>query len=189
MVINRIMMKNYFDIKRCLKCIFIGKWTDYHNQANTGSPVIAQVVKNLPEMQETKETCVHFLSWENPLEEEMATHSNVLAWRIPVTEEPGKLQSIGLQRVRHDSAAFTCHWNIITVFPGGSQVKSLPSIQETRVRSLCQEDSLEEGGHGNLHKYSCPENPMDRGAWQATVHRVGPSQTQLTQLSSSNNKV
>ena len=90
-------MKNYCDIKRCLKCIFIGKWTDYHNQANTGSPVIAQVVKNLPEMQETKETRVHFLSWENPLEEEMATHSNVLDWKIPWTEEPGGLQSMGSQ--------------------------------------------------------------------------------------------
>ena len=59
--------------------------------------MIAQVVKNLPEMQETKETCVHFLSWENPLEEEMATHSNVLDWKIPWTEEPGGLQSMGSQ--------------------------------------------------------------------------------------------
>ena len=42
------------------------------------------------------------LGWEDPLEKEMATHSNILAWRIPGTEEPGGLQSIGLQRVRHD---------------------------------------------------------------------------------------
>ena len=60
---------------------------------------MAQRVKNLPAMQETG---VRFLGWEDPLEEGMATHSSVLAWRIPWTEEPGGLQSMGLQRVRHD---------------------------------------------------------------------------------------
>ena len=57
------------------------------------------VVKNLPAMQET---WVRFLGWEDPLEKEMATHSSVLAWEIPWTEEPGRLQSIGSQRVGHD---------------------------------------------------------------------------------------
>ena len=52
-------------------------------------------------MQETPETQAVSLGWEDPLEEGMATHSNILAWRIPQTEEPGKLHSIGLQRVRH----------------------------------------------------------------------------------------
>ena len=60
------------------------------------------VVKNLPTMQEMQETQVRSLSWEDPLEEGMATHSSILAWRIPWTEEPGGLQSMGLQRVRHD---------------------------------------------------------------------------------------
>ena len=60
---------------------------------------MAQRVKNLPAMQETG---VRFLGWEDPLEEGMATHSSVLAWRIPWTEEPGGLQSMGLQRVGHD---------------------------------------------------------------------------------------
>ena len=45
---------------------------------------------------------VQSLGWEDPLEKEMATHSSILAWRIPRTEEPGRLQSIGLQRVGHD---------------------------------------------------------------------------------------
>ena len=49
-------------------------------------------------MQETQETWVQSLRWEEPLEEEMATHSSILAWRIPGTEEPGGLQSVGLQR-------------------------------------------------------------------------------------------
>ena len=62
---------------------------------------MAQGVKNLPAMQETQETQVQSLGQENPLEEEMATHSSILAW----TEEPGKLQSMGFMRFNHDSAA------------------------------------------------------------------------------------
>ena len=57
------------------------------------------MVKNLSAKQETQ---VLSLCWEDPLEKGMATHSNILAWRIPWTGEPGGLQSMGLQRVRHD---------------------------------------------------------------------------------------
>ena len=57
------------------------------------------MVKSLPEMWETH---VRSLGWEDPLEKEMATHSSILAWRIPQTEEPGGLWSMGLQRVEHD---------------------------------------------------------------------------------------
>ena len=53
-------------------------------------------------MQETKEMQVQSLSWEDTLEKEMAIHSSILAWTMPWTEEPGRLQSIGLQRVRHN---------------------------------------------------------------------------------------
>ena len=53
-------------------------------------------------MQETQETHVHFLGQEDPLEEGMATHSSIIAWRIPWTEDSGGLQSIALQRVGHD---------------------------------------------------------------------------------------
>ena len=60
------------------------------------------VVKNPPAMQETQEMWVHSLGWKGPLEEEMATHSSILVWRIPWTEEPGGLQSMELQRVGHD---------------------------------------------------------------------------------------
>ena len=55
------------------------------------------VVNNLPAMQETQERKVHSLGQEDPLEESMATHSNILAWRIPWTEETGGLQSVGSQ--------------------------------------------------------------------------------------------
>ena len=60
---------------------------------------MAQVVKTLPAMWKT---WVQSLGREDLLEEDMATHSSILAWRIPWTEEPGGLQSMGLQRVRHD---------------------------------------------------------------------------------------
>ena len=63
------------------------------------SSLVAQLVKNLPAM---PETWVRSLGWEDPLEEGMATHSSILAWRIPWTEEPGGLQSMGSQRVGHN---------------------------------------------------------------------------------------
>ena len=59
-------------------------------------------VKNWPVMQETQEAWVQSLGGEEPLEEEMANHSSILAWKIPWTEEPGRLQSIGSQRVGQD---------------------------------------------------------------------------------------
>ena len=60
---------------------------------------MAQTVKSLPAVQETQ---VRPLGWEGPLEKGMATHSSILAWRIPWTEEPGQVQSMGSQRVEHD---------------------------------------------------------------------------------------
>ena len=61
--------------------------------------LVTQMVKNLPAMREIQ---VRSLGWEDPLEEGIATHSSILAWRIPWTEEPGELQSMGSQRVGHD---------------------------------------------------------------------------------------
>ena len=63
------------------------------------SSLVAQRLKCLPAKQET---WVRSLGWEDPLEKEMATHSSILAWRIPWTEKPGGLQSTGSQRVLHD---------------------------------------------------------------------------------------
>ena len=71
-----------------VRCVHIG-WVS----------LVAQTVKNLPAMQETQ---VLSLSWKNPLEKGMATHSNILDWRIPGTEECGGLQSMGSQRVKHN---------------------------------------------------------------------------------------
>ena len=71
---------------------------------NTWAFLVARTVKNLPARQEAQ---VRPLSWEDPLEKGMATHSTILAWRIPWTEEPGGLQPTRLQRVRHDWATNT----------------------------------------------------------------------------------
>ena len=60
--------------------------------------LVAQMVKNLPAMQEA---WVPSLGWDDPLEKGMATHSSILAWEIPQTEEPGRLPSMGSQRVGH----------------------------------------------------------------------------------------
>ena len=62
-------------------------------------PLVAQMVKNLPAMQET---WVQFPGWEDPLGKGMVTDPSIFAWRIPWTEKPGGLQSMGLQRVRQD---------------------------------------------------------------------------------------
>ena len=64
---------------------------------SAGVSLVAQMVKNPPAM---LETWVQSLGWEDPLKKEMATHSSILAWKIPWTEEPGGV--MGLQRVRHD---------------------------------------------------------------------------------------
>ena len=63
------------------------------------SPPVAQTVKNLPVMQESQ---VQPLGQQDPLEKEMTTRSTILAWRIPWTEQPGRLQSMGSQKVRHN---------------------------------------------------------------------------------------
>ena len=61
--------------------------------------LVAQMIKRLSTMREIR---VQAQSWEDPLEKEMATHSSTIAWKIPWTEEPGRLQSMGSQRVGHD---------------------------------------------------------------------------------------
>ena len=83
------------------------KWLSMHARASCGNwswywPfMVAQMAENLPALQ-IQETHVRSLGWEDPLKEEMATHSSILAWRIPWTEKPGGLQSMRSQRVGHD---------------------------------------------------------------------------------------
>ena len=72
---------------------------DHSNRCILGASLVVQTVKNLPAVQETQAPS---LGWEDPLEKGVVTHSSVLAWKIPWTEEPGGLQSMGSQRVRRD---------------------------------------------------------------------------------------
>ena len=74
---------------RLFNCSYVTRWAS----------LVAQMVKHLPEMQETR---LQSLGGEDPLEKEMATHSSTLAWKIPWTEESGRLKSMGLQRVGQD---------------------------------------------------------------------------------------
>ena len=92
---------------------------------------MAQLVKNLPAVQETQ---VQSLGQEDSLEKEMATHSSTLAWRIPWTEEPGKLQSTGLQRVGCD-----CVTNFLLLQSTGFRVQRLQQLQLTGSRAWAQE--------------------------------------------------
>ena len=85
----------------------------------TTASLVAHVVKCLPAMQEAR---VRSLGLEDPLEKEMATHSSILAWKIPWMEEPGRLQSMGFQRVGHDFIfTFTFNHKLGT-FLGGTEL-------------------------------------------------------------------
>ena len=86
---------------RCkfLNCMESGTW--FGAFTHFGASLMAQMVKHLPTMRETR---VWSLGWEDSLEKERATHSSTLAWKIPWMEEPGRLQSMGLQGVGHDWA-------------------------------------------------------------------------------------
>ena len=81
------------------KFIILARPPEYDNNTLLGASLVAQMVKHLSAMWETR---VRSLGWEDLLEKEMATHPRILAWRIPRTEEPGGLQSTGLQRVGQD---------------------------------------------------------------------------------------
>ena len=151
-----------------------------------------------------RETRVQSLGWEGPLEKEMAPHSRTIAWKIPWTEKPGRLQSMGSQRVRHDweTSLFT-----IAVFSWRRQWHPTPVLLPGKShgqRSLmgcspwgCEESDRTERlhfhfslscigeGNGNPLHCSCLENPRDAGAWWAAIYAVAQSRTWLKQLGSS----
>ena len=81
--------------------------------------LVAQMIKNFPAVQEI---CVRSLGWEDSLEKEMATHSSILAWRSPWTEEPGGLQSRGSQGVGHDLTTNTFTQMQTTVYKTDNKI-------------------------------------------------------------------
>ena len=120
---------------------------------------------------------LHFHFHFHALEKEMATHSSVLAWRIPGTGEPGGLQSMGSHKVGHD-------WNDLAVATAAAWCLSL----EVKASARNAGDLGSIPGWGrfpwrrkcNPLQYSCLENPMDGGAWWATVYRLAQSRTRLS---------
>ena len=126
---------------------------------------MAQQVKNPPAMQEIPETRVWSLGWEDPLEEGMAIHSSILAWRIPWTEEPGGLQSMGLQKVGHD-------WSNLAH-------TRMNMYRINQILSWCCTCMLSCFSHVWL--FATPWTvPTDRRAWWATVHGIAKSWTWLS---------
>ena len=126
---------------------------------------MAQRLKGLPAM---GETWVRSLGWEDPLEKEMATHSSILAWRIPWTEEPAGLQSMGSRRVGQDLATkqqYPYH---------GPVVKNPPAMGETWVRSLGREDPLEKGmaTHSSIQAWRIPWTEEPGGLQSMGPRRV-----------------
>ena len=84
------------------------------SESNTRASLVAQMVKNMPAMQEAR---VWFLGGKDPLEKGIATHSSIFAWKILCTEEPGGLQSMGLQKVRHNWATNIFTFKVPTIPP------------------------------------------------------------------------
>ena len=135
---------------------------------------MAQMVKCLPTMQETQ---VQVLGQEDPLEEGMETHSSILAWRIPWTEEPGGLQSKGLQRVRYDWASFTFtffHFTLVKGFPEGSNGKE-STCNAGDLGSIPELGRSPGEREGYPLQYSGLENSMD-----CIVHGIAKSLTRLS---------
>ena len=150
-----------------------------------------------------QDTQVQFLGQEDTLEEGMATLSSILAWRIPWTEEPSGLQSLGSQRVKHsnDQAQHVCQsnhydpsaflptfrtWFIVMHWasPVALVVKNLPAnAGDVRGVDLIPGSGRSPGGrNGNPLQSSCLENSMVRGAWWATVYGMAKSRTHQSDL-------
>ena len=130
-----------------------------------------------------QKTCVRFLGWEDPLEKGLAVHSSIFAWRIPWTEEPGRLQSVGSQRVGHDWATdsttttyfpekftYIKLW-VISTKPWAFQVVLVVKNPPAKAGDTWDTYWIPGSGrspeieNGNPLQYSCLENSKDRRAW------------------------
>ena len=95
-------------LKYVILCVCVCVCVFELNCMTFGASCVSQMVKNLPAMQEA---WIRSLGWEDPMEKEMDTLSSILIWRIPWTREPGRLQSMELQRVKHELITQT-HTNV-----------------------------------------------------------------------------
>ena len=150
---------------------------------------MAQTVKRLPTM---RETWVQSLGREDLLEKEMATHSSILAWKILWTDEPGRLQSMGSQRVGHDWAT-SLHFTVsrlpdqvvsLSVLNTGVLTPNVFYPLHTSINCFVWLDSITNSMDMNLSKLQ--EVMEDRGAQYAAVHGVIKNQTQLSNWTARN---
>ena len=123
-----------------------------------GASLVAQMVKNLPAIWET---LVWALGQEDPLKEEMATHSSILAWRIPWTEEPEGLQSMGLQRVRQDWVT-----NIFTFTLANQPTFPAFVSRSVQKKLICSENLLFVVGKNLYIKLGCSHFYILKVEWQ-----------------------
>ena len=137
------------------------------------------MVKRLPAIQET---WVWSLGWEDSLEKEMATQSSTFAWKIPWTEEPGRLQPMGSQKTSNNQTRLgnftkwimvaTCHYSVIHM---AQMIKHMSSMLETWVRSLGREDPLEKemATHSTTLAWKIPWTEEPGGIQSTGSQRVG----------------
>ena len=181
----------------------INRNSEKDNIITNGGSLDGSVVKNLPAMWET---WVQSLGWEYPLEKAMAPHSSTLAWKIPWMEEPGRLQSMGSLRIRHDwvssLSVFTFlhwrrKWQSTPVFLPG-ELRGQKSLEGCSPWGHWGSDttellhfSLSGIGEGNGKPFQCSflENPRDGGGWWAAIYGVTQSRPQLKWLSSSSSSL
>ena len=145
----------------------------------TRTSLVAQMVKHLPAMRETR---VQFLGWEDLLEKEMATHSSILAWRIPWTEEPGGLQSIRSQSwTQLSDFTFTFHFHILKSHPvwrsryrkGDNWHKQIPWHHPQHPRPSVKDRLEVSDGSGPNGTLDSAEPSEGRRAPPATLGAVG----------------
>ena len=141
--------------------------------------LVAQTVKHLSAVWETK---FRSLGWEDPLEKEVATHSSPLAWKIPWTEEPNRLQPVGSQRVRHDWVTSLFFFLIFCSWRGLTSVLCSLIITFESVWEVCAKRPLniwisKTLMHGlkkpSVKQHSLPGGQKCKGMWrEANLHRI-----------------
>ena len=133
---------------------------------NCRASLVVQVVKNLACQYRRPSFDPSSRGRQDPLEKGMATHSSVVGWRLPWTEEPGGLQSMGLNK-----SDTTYYYFNLFKRDASARKESACNAGDTGDTSLTPGSGRSPGGgNGNLLQHSCLENPMHRGAWRATVH-------------------
>ena len=121
---------------------------------------MAQMVKNPPVM---RETWVRSLGQEDPLEKGMATHSSILAWRLPWTEEPGGLQSMGSQRVRHNSAPIGFNWGACTSVAQSYPIFCDPmDLDVSEIYWVSLQERIKGKGGEKSFRLCCGSDPWER---------------------------